>query len=139
MDDLIDSDRLFQHLFAALDIEGATVAADLDVDSFDSVPFITHRSTISQSGNGPGLWTAALSVSVFVEATTSTFRVVQDVYRGIHSWDAHDAGIVPHIGTVETVDRDIEAFTRMGQSVDLNAKSVTQYVGSFELTLRNPQ
>lgn len=137
MDDLIDSDRLFSRLLDALDIPGAEVAADLDIDSFDDVPFITHHSLIAQTGNAPGLWSAVLTVNVFLEATDATFGIVRAVYRGIHSWEDPESGIVPGVGAVESIDRDVEAFTRRGQSVDLNAKSVTQYTGSFELTIRN--
>ncbi|MBQ9917356.1 MAG: hypothetical protein IJO71_09170 [Microbacterium sp.] len=137
MDDLIDADSLFSQLLDALEIPDATIAVDLDVDSFDDVPFVTHHSIIAQAGNGPGLWSALLTVNIFLEVTDDTFGVVQALYRGIHSWDDPDKGIVPEVGAVETVERDVEAFTRRGPSVDLNAKSVTQYTGSFELTIRN--
>jgi hypothetical protein len=134
---LIDSDRLFQQLLVGIEIPGVTVAADLDVDSFDDVPFVTHNASIAQSGNSEGIWTAALTVTAFIEANTESFKTVQALYDGIHAWgEAPWDHIVPGVGAVETI-RDVEAFTRVGQAVRMFAKSVTQYTGSFELTIRN--
>ena len=135
MNRLIDVDRVFQPLIAGLNLPG-TVAADLDVDSIDHVPFITHSSTIQQTANGPGLWACTLVVTVFIDASDATFPLIQDLYDGIHAWGTPPFGIVPNVAGIEEVV-DVEAFTRQGKGVPMLNKLVTPYVGVFTLTLRN--
>lgn len=132
---LIDADRLFQSLIEAIDIPGASVNAALNVDALDQIPYITHQSTISQSGNGPGLWAANLTVTLFIEVTNESFALLQALYAGIHAWEDNLTAI-PGVGAVEAVS-DLEAFTRVQQGTPMLNKVVTPYVGSFELMIRN--
>jgi hypothetical protein len=137
---LLNPDRLFQQLLIALDLTGVadgSIAADLDIDSFDRVPFITHNTTIAADRNGPGLWTAALTITAHIEAGIAHFPIIQELYAGIWSWDGPDDGIVPGVGAVERVENEIQAFTRLGRGVPMLNKVVTPYVGSFELSIRN--
>lgn len=134
---LIDSDILFQSLIVGLDLPDVTVKAAIDADTFDKVPFISHSSTMQQSGNGRGLWTCVLNVNVFIEGRAANYSTVSALYAGIHSWaDDPTAGILPGVAGVEEVE-DIEAFSRAGQGVVLQNKVITPYQGSFTLTIRN--
>ncbi|GAA2577318.1 hypothetical protein [Microbacterium binotii] len=137
---LLDSDRLFQALLERLELPGATVVADLDFDSFDDVPLITHRSFVAQEGNGRGIWRATLTINAFVDISSEPdpwTTVIQPLYDGIHAWgDSPLAGVIDGVGAVSSVDRDIEALNRHGNAVELDAKSITTYTGSFELTIR---
>ena len=136
-DALIDTDRLFQTLLTRLDIPDATIANELDTDSFDQVPFITHRSSLQQTSNGPGLWGCTLTVVAFIVASDATFPTLQALYAGIHSWgDDPVEGIVTGVAAVEEVE-DLEAFTRQSKGVPMLNAVVTPYVGSFGLTIRN--
>lgn len=134
MGPLLDADTLFQTLLTRLAIPGATVEADLDVDSFDEVPFITHQSIIAQDNNGPGLWTVTLSVNLFI-GPENPFPTVASLYAGIWSWNLPLEGVVDGVGSVSEVI-DGSAFSRLGAAQMLN-KVVTQYVGSFELAVHH--
>lgn len=131
---LLNNDRLFQSLLTEIKPAGSEVAADLDVDSFDAVPFITHNSLIAQDRNGAGLWTVQLNVNLFV-GPENPFPTVNALYEGIWSWDQPQNGVVAGIGHVVEVT-DGNAFSRLGAAQMLN-KVVTQYVGSFRLTVRS--
>lgn len=134
---LIDTDRLFQALLVDLGVDGVTIGADLGPDSADEIPFISHNSILGQDRNGIGLWTVNLTVTLYLEVSTATFQTVQEVYAGIHSWgESPTAGVMGGVAGVETVE-DVQAFTRVGQAIDMVSKTATQYVGSFNLTLRN--
>lgn len=138
MNELFDPDVLFQTLLVDLGIPGVTVAADVDADSFESVPIIIHNAQISQDRNGPGLWTCNLSITIHVDTDDPDhFEVVKAVYAGVWSWDWPTNGIVPDVAAVESVDRDNGAFTRLARGVPMLNKVVTPYAGVFELTLRN--
>lgn len=137
--ELIDSDVLFQALLMEGEIVPAgQVAAEVDVDTFDAIPFVTHSSLIAQDGNGRGLWTATLQLTAFTDGTVSAFNaVVRPLYALVHSWgELPTNGIVPGVGAVERV-QDIQAFNRQGKGVPMNNKTVVPYVGSFELSIRN--
>jgi hypothetical protein len=138
MNELIDADEFFQTLISNLSVSGLTVGADLGPDAGDQIPFISHNSILSQNANGPGLWTVNLTLTLYLEVTTTTFQTVKDVYAGVHGW-GNGMGVDGFVmGLAAVVDvEDVQAFTRVGQDVALNNKTVTQYVGSFELSIRN--
>lgn len=141
MNDLIDIDRLIQTLLeSTMDgiVPPSSIAADLDVDDLDNIPFITHNTSIAQDRNGNGFWSANLTLVAHVEASTAAFNtIIRPLYLGVHSWDLPQNGIVPGVGAVERVEQDIQAFTRLGRGVPMLNKVVTPYVGSFELSIRN--
>lgn len=132
---LLDAGLLFQTLLDAAKPEGSTVAADLDVESFDAVPFITHSWTIAQDRNGPGLWSVMLTINLFLE-TTGAFDTVAGLYEAIHAWgEDPDAAIVPGVGAVESVE-DSSAIQPVSGEVLMNTKAVRHYQGTFEITAR---
>ena len=138
---MLNNDRLFQALLtsiatsAGMDIN--SVAADLDVNSIDFIPFITHSSSAAQDKNGPNLWSVQLDVSIFLETGATPFTFVQDIYDGIHAWDSPAmTGIVSGVGAVVSIDQEINAFRRTQDGVKMLNKLVAQYVGSWQLTVR---
>ncbi|WP_100813014.1 hypothetical protein [Microbacterium lacus] len=144
MPGLLRADRMFQTLFteiaAGIEIdsapEGITVAADLDIGSFMEIPFLTHSSNYARDRNGPHLWTVTLSASIFLEPL-GALDVVSAIDDGIWSWDYPLNGIVSGIGAVESIDEELSAFSRLGGEVQMKNKVVTQYVGSWQLTVQN--
>lgn len=133
---LLNAGRLFQTLLEdASDV--AEVAADLDVDSFDEVPFVTHSELIAQDGNANGLWTVTLTVNIFVDAARNPHETVSAIYDLIRSWGEHPtAGVVPGVGGVENVE-DLQAFTPLPGAAQMLNKVVRQYNGSFSIGVRH--
>jgi hypothetical protein len=133
---LLNNDRLFQTLMEEITPERATVAGDLDIGSFAELPFVTHYSTAAQDGNGRGLWTVTLSVSIFDEPATA-LELVDEVYTGIQGWsDLPTAGVVPGVGGVEDILNEISAFSRVGGEAQMENKTAIQYSGSWQLAVK---
>lgn len=134
MSGLLHVDRLFQALLTEGLPDDYEVAADLDVDSIDFIPFITHRSFTNQTGNADGLWSVTLSVRLFTEAA-SAFDSAATLYDVIHAWaESPTAGILPGIGGIEQVE-DSSALARVVTTSMMN-KFVTQYDGTFQILVK---
>ncbi|ALJ22043.1 hypothetical protein [Microbacterium sp. No. 7] len=137
---MLNHTRLFQTLLTAVgNTHGAGgVAADLDVDTIDHIPFITHSSQAAQNRNGPGLYTVSLDVNIFLDHRETPFSFVQDIYDSIHAWVEHpfDTGTAPGVGAVTSIDNENSAFTRVTAGVHMTNKLVTQWRASWELTAR---
>lgn len=141
---LLDNDGLFQGLLTeiaeALPPEvapdGVVVVADLDVGSFSDMPLMTHFSSVAHDGNGPGLHSVTLTVSIFGEVAT-VYPIVQAVYAGIWAWDDPTVGVIPGLGAVESVNEELSAFSRVGGEAQMENKVAVQYTGSWQLTARN--
>jgi len=127
---LLDNDGLFNTLLAGIAAADENVGAELDEGSYAEIPFISHFSTAAQDSNGPGLWKGTLTVNLFVDAATG-FAVAKRFYAGIHAWNEPGVGVIPGIGGITEIG-DISAFSRIGEAVQMEAKSVVQYTGSFE-------
>lgn len=133
---LLDNDKLFQALTREIAPAHVEVAADLDVGSFAEIPFLTHFSLASQDGNGDGLWTVTLTLSLFDDPKTA-FGVADTLYSGVHGWDqSPTAGVVPGVGAVEAILTEISAFSRVGGEAQMEAKAVTQLTASWQLAVR---
>lgn len=133
---LLHNDLLFQTLVREITPARAEVAGDLDIGSYAELPFVTHYSTVSQDGNGPGLWTVILSVSIFDDPATA-FDLVDEVYTGIQSWNELPmAGVVPNVGGVESIEQEISAFSRVGGEAQMENKSAIQFTGSWQLAVK---
>lgn len=134
--ELLDNDQLFNTLIREIAPPEVTVAGDLDVNSFQEIPFVTHFSTASQDGNANGLWTVVLTVSIFDDPATA-YGLVKALYKGIWAWDDPTKGIVPGIGAIESIDQELSAFSRVGGEAQMENKTAIQYTGSWQLTARN--
>lgn len=132
---LLDNDGLFNTLLSAIAIEGENVGAELDEGSYAGIPYISHFSTAAQDLNGPGGWAGTLTVNIFVDAADG-FAVARRFYAGIHAWNEPGVGVIPGIGGITEIG-DISAFSRIGGVVQMEAKSVVQYTGSFEYAATN--
>lgn len=138
---MLNADRLFQALLeeimGRLGEPEESVGADLDVDSFEAIPFVTHRSLVAQDRNGDGLYTVTLTISLFVDVAETPFEWIERFYVEVQRWGSVEmTGIVPGVGGVHSIDREIAAFERLASGVQMLNKSVTQYVGSWQLTVR---
>lgn len=132
-------DELFQPLLTAIATTAdKEVAADLDAHSFEHVPFVTHSSLFAQDRNGAGLYSVTLSVSLFIDhAHPHMTEFIGQMYDGIWAWgESPNAGSVPGVGAVEEIARELSAFSRLASGVQMQNATVTQYVGSWELTVR---
>lgn len=133
---LLNAARLFQTLLDDGKPIGSTVAGDLDTDSFDDVPFVTHSETIAQDRNSNGLWTVTLSISMYVEPSTA-FDTADAFYTLIQSWgEDPTSGVVPGVGGVEAVE-DLSAFTPITGDIQMGTKAIRQYVGAFTILARS--
>jgi hypothetical protein len=133
---LLDNDLLFQTLMRDMAPPHVGVAADLDVGTFAELPFVTHFSLASQDGNGRGLWTVTLTLSIFDDPHTA-FNLADTLYTGVHEWDELPmAGVVPDVGGVEAILNEISAFSRVGGEAQMEAKSAIQLTGSWQLAVR---
>lgn len=134
--DLVDDEQLvFALLSRDLD-DSVTVAAELDVDSIDTLPFVTFLSAGGEQGsNGPGLWSVQLTVNVFGDGSTAAWETCRAVYRAIHAWAKPGASSLPNLGHVSRVT-DLSKFARVA-AVAMQGKQITQYVGTFTLMIRN--
>lgn len=133
---LLDNDGLFQALVRDITPAHAGVAADLDVGTYAELPLITHYSLASQDGNGRGLWTVTLTLSVFDEPHTA-FDLANTLYTGVWAWDElPTAGVVPNVGGVESILNEISAFSRVGGEAQMESKSTIQLTASWQLAVR---
>lgn len=145
--DLIDDEQLVNHLLkrdapTPADIPwlrtAGVIEAELDVDSIDMLPFTTYRvSGSGQDGNGPGIWTATLTMNVYLESGDAAFDVCRHWYRKVHRWSVPGEGVVDGVGSVSEVE-DLSKFSRVVSGLSIIGKHATQYVGSFGLALRSP-
>lgn len=135
---MLDSDTLFQGLLTAVPTTASkTVVADLAFDSLDDIPLVIHASTFAQDRNGPGLYSVTLSVTLYVDhSQPGMTEFIGQIYDGIRAWDTNpNVVLVPGVGAVESIERELSAFARF-PSVQMTNNVVTQYVGSWELVVR---
>lgn len=133
---LLDTDGLFQSLITNVVGPDAAVGGDLDVQTFEYLPFVLHSSNASQEGNANSLWSVTLTVHVFAEPATA-WPLVQSVYSGIWAWEDPTQGIVPGVGAIESLDQEISAFSRIGGEAQMENKTAIQYTGSWVFTARS--
>lgn len=131
---LIDDERLVFQLLRRDLPPGVMVAAELDVEAWDELPFVTFITAGDSSGNGPGLWECSLTLNIFGEGEAA-FALAQEVYQAVHSWDMPGVAVLPGIGSVEAV-ADVSKPSRTA-SVSIGGKNTTQYSAIFRLALRN--
>jgi hypothetical protein len=131
---LLDAELLLMTLLDdALPGVGITVAAELDISSINDTPMVVlHMDSGDQERNGPGLWSAFVTVSVFAISGSSGWDACVTVYDTIHDW-AMPGSDTP-LGHVVRVT-DTSSFTR-SPVIQMQGKNVTQWTALFELTLR---
>jgi len=142
---MIDAEAYLYELFTR-DIEDAgfdedvTVAADIDVQVMDELPYWTF-SVIGdgQQSNGDDLWSYTLTVSVFAEGMDATKNSARAMYDLVHAWDTDPGATQLTTGGdtiwVSSLD-DIDLPSRLA-SAEIAGRNITQYTGSFGLALRN--
>lgn len=112
------------------------VSAELDVLSIDHLPLVMFSCRGGdQMGNGPGLWSSQLVLNVFAEGQDAAHEVCVALYRVVHEWALPNGSTVANAGYVTSV-MDLSKFSK-APSVSMQGKNVTQYTGSFDLTIRN--
>lgn len=139
---MLNADRFFQTLLAREIAAlpggyGGAVGADLDTDSFEEIPFVTHRSLVAQDRNAPGLYSVTVSINLFIDVAEVPFSWVVGLYDAIQAWgSAEMTGVVTGVAAVEQIDEEIAAFDRLSGGVQMLGKTVTQLNGSWRLTVR---
>ena len=101
---LLHAGELFQSLLddasAARD-DLWTTEADLDVDSIEEIPFVTHSETIARVDEN--LWDVNLTINLFLDPAGAQ-PVVDALYEAVTGWgEAPDAGIIPGVGCLAPV------------------------------------
>lgn len=131
---LLAADELFQTLFIAA-LPDFGVGSDLDTDSFDQVPFLTHQSVIAQLPNGKGGWQVTLTVNLFLEPADA-FERCSAVYDVVQDWgELPRNGLVEDVGVVVTVE-DLNAFSAMSGEVEMLNKVIRHYQAQFSILAR---
>lgn len=134
---LLHAGELFQTLLS--DASAArgdlwTTEADLDVDSIEEIPFVTHSETIARVDEN--LWDVNLTVNLFLEPVSAQ-AIVDALYEDVTSWgEDPDAGVVQGVGGIERLE-DSSAFVPISGEVLMVNKIVRHYQGSFSLRVRN--
>lgn len=135
---VLDLDLLVYTLLTR-SIPDVPFAPDLDVDSIGRLPLVTFTVTggaaVAGSPAPPFAWDASLALSVFGEGIDEARATAGRVYDAVWSWDDpfNGLGIIDGLGHAAAID-DESLFTRIG-TVDIAARSITQYAGSFGLQL----
>ncbi|MGF3056147.1 hypothetical protein [Microbacterium sp. YY-01] len=132
---LLNTDLLFQTLLREAFPPEVAVVGDLDPGSYADLPLFTHYSTATQEGNGNGLWSVMLTVTLICE-TQDAFGLASELYSIVWSWNMPRAGVVPGVGAIETV-QDSLAPARRGGEAQMEAKQIVQYDGSWNFRVRN--
>lgn len=111
-----------------------TTEADLDVDSIEALPFVTHSETIARVDEN--LWDVNLTINLFLEPLAAQ-PIVDELYDVVTGWgEDPDAGIALGIGAIERLE-DSSAFIPITGEVLMVNKTVRHYQGSFSLRVRN--
>lgn len=140
---MIDADQYVYQLLAgaaAAVTPTPTVAADMDVDLIDELPFWSFTVTgDGQIANGPGLWTFQLLMNFFADGRDACFATASAAYQIVHGWDDDPAQTVLDIEGVqvwvsELTDIDVPSRTA---SVQIDGRDLVQFTGSFALALRS--
>lgn len=131
---LLAADELFQTLFTTA-LPAFGIGSDLDTDSFDEVPFLTHQSVIAQLPNGTGGWQVTLTVNLFLEPGNA-FEHCTAVYDVVQDWgELPRNGLVEAVGVVVTVE-DLNAFSAMSGEVEMLNKVIRHYQAQFAILAR---
>ncbi len=132
--DMIDADLLFQTLLTNAGITGLTVMGEVDTDSFKKHPYVVHYS-IPRELDNRGLWEIHLTLTV-VAADDVAFGFANKVSRAVGSWNQPPNGSLLNLGMgIQSVESR-SAFSRVGQGVRLEQKTLTTYSGSWAIIAR---
>lgn len=120
--------------------EEVFIAPDIDIAELRIRPALLWTLIgDGQVANGDGLWRYTLTLSIYGEGMDAAKRWARFFYNLVHHWDDRADltelevdGDTIWVSTVE----DIDLPTRQA-SADIDGRNVTQYVGSFDLALRN--
>lgn len=138
---MIDAEVLAYSLLER-DQADATVRSDIDVEVMDEFPFVSFSIVVGEAIDNhapPSGWTASLTINIFDDDLDRAKARAHAVYDAVWAWRDPFAGlgIIPDVGHVSDV-ADQSIFTRV-VTAEVEKKWVTQYAGSFELTVRPPQ
>jgi len=132
----LDTDLLLQKLLRRDIAQTVTVLGELDFDTIENTPAVTHSSTTpGQGSNGLGLRRVTVTLNLYALTVATAVEVADQVTRAVHAWDAPDSAGIDGVGTVEKVT-DIDELSHV-DSPTLIGKDVVQYSGSFELLIRS--
>lgn len=134
---LLHAGELIQSLLHEASVEHDnmwTTEADLDVDSIEEIPFVTHSEIIARVDES--LWDVNLTINLFLDPAGAQ-PIVDVLYDVVTTWAENpDAGIIPGVGAVEKLE-DASAFMPVSGEVLMVNKVVRHYQGSFNLRVRN--
>jgi hypothetical protein len=139
---MIDAEKLIYDLLTRDLDDGVTVMPAIDVDVMDTLPLVTFHVTVGQAidnSSPPQGWVVTLNLDVFDDDLDDAKNLSFALYDVVWAWGngfANPPALIEDVGGVahDSVD-DNSIFTRV-LTVEVESKRVTQYAGSFELTLR---
>jgi hypothetical protein len=133
---LIDAEALVYTLLTAAN-PGKRIVPETDTDALGELPLWQFNVLgDGQTGNSEGIWDVVLDINVFAAGIDAAKAEAKAAYQTVWSWHADPrSAVVDGVGWVSDV-ADISMFSRAG-TPDLTGHNVSQYAGSFGLTLRN--
>lgn len=134
---MLDDEKLVYELLkpgcAALGLSLVSVQDNNVTAKLPALFFFTSGS--GQQANGPDLYTVVVDLHLAAVSLDEAKQLKGQVYDLVHSWEQYLVGVVPGVGSVESVT-DISLFSRQPSS-DVGAKAVVQYDGTFGLLSRS--
>ncbi len=133
---LLDAEKLVFTLLTTANA-GKRIVPETDSDALGELPLWQYNVLgDGQTGNGLGLWNIVLDINVFANGIDAVKKEARLAYQTVLAWHTDPrSAVVDGVGWVSDVS-DISYFSRAG-TPDLTGHNVSQYAGSFGLTLRN--
>jgi hypothetical protein len=140
---MIDAELLIKTLLDRDTPEGVLILPAIDGIEYPGVfPLMTFAVSVGQAIDNhapPAGWEATLDLNIIDDDLDDAKALAFAVYDAVWAWAdpfSPSVGIVANVGSVNDVG-DNSIFTRVS-TVEVESKWVTQYAGSFGLTLRPP-
>jgi hypothetical protein len=133
---LLDAEQLVFTLLTTAN-PGMRIVPETDTDALGELPLWQFNILgDGQTGNDTGIWDVVLDLNVFGAGIDAAKAEAAAAYRSVWAWHSDPlSAVVVGVGWVSDVS-DISLFSRAG-TPDLTGHNVSQYSGSFGLTLRN--
>lgn len=133
---LLDAEKLVYTLLTEAN-PGKRIVPETDTNALGQLPLWQFNILgDGQTSNDTGIWDVVLDLNVFGDGIDAAKAEAALAYQTVWAWHTNPAAaIVDGVGWVSDV-ADISLPSRAG-TPDLTGHNVSQYSGSFGLTLRN--
>lgn len=134
MHELLDDEQLIYALLRRDMAPEVMVAPEVDVTTWDTLPYATFFCIAEEVASGPDLWSVLVTYNAFGDGSGEAFELCRSLHAVTHSWATPGVAVLPGLGSIEDVTT-VSKFSRVG-TVTVYGKNVTQYAGSYSLLTR---